>query len=89
MPSIVTRHPSASAPNNEVASNVGDVMPTAPMSGCAEDPNGGPTCSLDSIAAGGSASYTIEVTVGDNTFGTITNSVSVSSETLDREWDND
>jgi LPXTG-site transpeptidase (sortase) family protein len=52
-------------------------------SGCAEDPNGVPTCSLGDIAASGSASYTIMVNVDPSTSGAITNTVSVSSSTTD------
>jgi uncharacterized repeat protein (TIGR01451 family) len=50
-------------------------------SGCAEDPNGVPTCNLGTITAGGSKQYT--VTVKTSTTGTITNNVSVSSSTTD------
>jgi uncharacterized repeat protein (TIGR01451 family) len=49
--------------------------------GCAEDPNGVPTCSLGSIATGGSAFYTVEVTTSSD--GTITNSVTASASTAD------
>jgi hypothetical protein len=54
-------------------------------SGCAEDPAGVPTCSLGVIAAGGSASYIVTVTVDsdvpDGT--TLTNSVTVVADTTD------
>ncbi|MFC3195683.1 COG1361 S-layer family protein [Marinicella sediminis] len=50
--------------------------------GCAEDPNGNPTCSLGTITAGSSASYTLQVTV-DATTGTITNNASVTSDATD------
>jgi hypothetical protein len=51
--------------------------------GCGEDPNGVPTCSLGTIPAGGQAQYTIIVTVNGGASGTITNSASVSSSTVD------
>ena len=51
--------------------------------GCAEDPNGVPACSLGTIAAGGSAQYTINVTVDAGTTGTITNNASVTAATPD------
>ena len=38
-------------------------------SGCAEDPAGVPTCTLGTIAAGGSASYTVMVTVDSGPSG--------------------
>jgi uncharacterized repeat protein (TIGR01451 family) len=52
-------------------------------SGCAEDPIGVPTCSLGNIAPGGSAQFTVTVTVDVGTSGTITNSASVASDTAD------
>lgn len=56
-------------------------------SGCAEDPSGVPTCSLGTIAAGGSAQYTIEVTAPDGV-GDIDNTVSVTSDTADPDSSN-
>jgi len=50
-------------------------------SGCAEDPNGVPACSLGTIASGGFKQYTISVFVDSNTIGTIQNSASVASST--------
>ena len=50
--------------------------------GCAEDPNGVPTCTLGTIAAGGMASYTVNVTA-PNASGQISNSVSVTSGVTD------
>lgn len=52
-------------------------------SGCTEDPTGVPTCSLGDIAASGSASYAVTVSVDAGTTGTITNSASVTSDTND------
>ncbi len=57
--------------------------------GCAEDAGGVPTCTLGDIPAGGSASYTIEVTVDAAALGTITNEATVSSATDDPEPGND
>jgi uncharacterized repeat protein (TIGR01451 family) len=57
--------------------------------GCAEDPNGVPTCTLGNIPAGGSALYTISVTVDLATVGVIANSASVSSGTSDPNPGND
>ena len=51
--------------------------------GCAEDPNGVPTCSLGDIPAGGSAQYTITVTVDPTTSGIITNQADVTSDSAD------
>jgi uncharacterized repeat protein (TIGR01451 family) len=51
--------------------------------GCAEDPGGLPTCSLGTIPAGGSAMFTIEVTVDPGTVGVITNQASVTSDAGD------
>ncbi|MEM8932726.1 MAG: DUF11 domain-containing protein, partial [Acidobacteriota bacterium] len=57
-------------------------------SGCVEDPSADPTCTLGAIAAGGMASYTINVTA-PNAAGQITNSVTVSSGTTDGNSAND
>jgi uncharacterized repeat protein (TIGR01451 family) len=51
--------------------------------GCAEDPNGVPTCSLGTIIAGSSDQYAVTVTVDSGTTGTLTNNVSVSSDAND------
>lgn len=50
--------------------------------GCAEDPSGYQSCNLGSIAPGGMASYSISFDLG-SIDGSITNSVSVSSDTSD------
>jgi len=73
---------------------VTDSMPTGvtfvSSSGCAEDPTGLPTCSLGSIAAGGSATYTLTVSVDSYTLGTITNDATVVSVWFDPDTsDND
>ncbi|MEM7207536.1 MAG: chitobiase/beta-hexosaminidase C-terminal domain-containing protein [Pseudomonadota bacterium] len=52
-------------------------------SNCINDPTGVPTCELGDITSGGSASYTIEVTVDASTSGVITNTASVSADTTD------
>jgi len=50
-------------------------------SGCDEDPNGVPTCTLGTIPNGAFAQYTISVSVDTNTLGVITNSAFVASST--------
>ncbi|GAB4185553.1 MAG: hypothetical protein Tsb002_09400 [Wenzhouxiangellaceae bacterium] len=66
---------------------VNDVLPTGvtfvSTTGCANDPSGVPNCNLGTIAAAGSAQYTINVTVNAATAGTITNNATVSSTTTD------
>lgn len=57
-------------------------------SGCLEDPNGVPTCSIGDIAAGTSAQFTISVSIDIGTSGTITNVASVTSETVDPDASN-
>ncbi|MGH1491853.1 MAG: Ig-like domain-containing protein, partial [Acidimicrobiales bacterium] len=52
-------------------------------SGCTQDPSGLPTCSLGDIGAGSAASYVIEVTVDQGTAGSITNTVTVTSDSVD------
>ncbi len=83
--------------NNAGPSSATDVVVTdtlpagvtfASTSGCAEDPAGVPTCSLGTIAAGGSASYTITVTADAATSGVVTNTASVTSNTPDPDTSN-
>ena len=52
-------------------------------SGCAEDPNGAPTCSLGTLAVGQTAMYTITVLVDSSFAGNLTQTATVSSDTLD------
>ncbi len=79
-------------PSDAAGVVVTDTLPAgvtlASTSGCAEDPAGAPTCSLGGIPAGGSASYTIEVTVDTGTSGTITNTAEVTADTPDPDTSN-
>ncbi len=52
-------------------------------SGCAEDPAGNGTCSLGTLAVGGSAQYTISVTVNAGTTGTLSHMATVSTSAND------
>jgi hypothetical protein len=56
--------------------------------GCANDPNGVPTCNLGDIPSGGSAQFTIEVLVDAGTAGTILNQAAVTSDTIDPNTSN-
>jgi uncharacterized repeat protein (TIGR01451 family) len=80
-------------PSSALSVTVNDTLPAeatfVATSGCAEDPDGYPDCSLGTIAAGDSAQYTITTGIAFNTSGTITNSASVSSATADPNAAND
>jgi uncharacterized repeat protein (TIGR01451 family) len=52
-------------------------------SGCAEDPAGAPTCTLGSIPAGGSAVYTIEVSIDMPPPSSVSNTATVSGDQTD------
>ncbi|MCP3960074.1 MAG: DUF11 domain-containing protein, partial [bacterium] len=56
--------------------------------GCTEDPNGVPTCSLGTVAAGDSAAYTITVAADTDAGGLVTNNASVASDTPDPSEEN-
>ncbi len=58
-------------------------------SGCVGDPDGVPSCGLGPIAAGRSRTYLIEVSVDRSTKGTITNHVTVASDTPDSDPSDD
>ncbi len=82
-------------PNDAQNVRVTDTLPAGvtliSTTGCAEDPSGVGICSLGNIANGGSAQYTVAVTV-DSTLvdGTVlVNNASVTSDTNDPEPDND
>lgn len=51
--------------------------------GCAEDPNGVPTCTLGTLVAGAQAQITVLVNIDPTTNGTITNTASVATSTTD------
>jgi uncharacterized repeat protein (TIGR01451 family) len=74
-----------SGPSNAAGVVVTDTLPigvtAAVTSGCAEDPNGVPACTLGSIDGGTDRQYTIATSLGPGMRGTITNSAVVSSST--------
>ena len=76
----VTNCDSSAASNVEVTDTLPAGVTFDTTFGCAEDPNGLPTCTLGFINAGASDGYGIRVTVDADTFGTITNQASVSSD---------
>ena len=73
---------------------VTDTLPAGPTFvatlGCVNDPTGVPSCDLGTIPAGGSAQYTIAVSIpGTGMPGTLTNQASVSSDATDPNGGND
>ena len=80
-------------PSDATSVVVTDTLPAGvtfvSTSGCTEDPNGVPTCSLGTLLAGGSASYTVVVDIDSDTLGTLTNSASVASAATDPVTAND
>ena len=58
-------------------------------SGCAEDPNGAPTCTLPDIASGESAQYTISADIAPGATGSLTSDASVATSTRDTDSGND
>ena len=79
-------------PSDAVGVSVLDTLPAGvtllSTAGCAEDPAGVPTCTLGTIAAGGMASYTINVT-SPAAVGTVSNTATVSATTTDNNPAND
>lgn len=82
---IYTLEVTNAGPSDALDVVVTDTLPAGvtfvSTTGCAEDPSGEPDCTLGTIAAGGSAQYTLEVTVDASTSGQITNTASVASST--------
>lgn len=64
-------------------------MTLSSTSGCAEDPNGYPTCTLGSIAAGGSGMFTLDADIDPGVSGTLTTSGDVAGDQTDPDPDND
>lgn len=66
---------------------VSDTLPAGvtlvSTAGCAQDPNGVPSCDLGSIAAGNTASFDISVEVGTGAGDQISNTAGVSADTPD------
>jgi len=81
-----------SGPSDAVNVVVTDTLPVGvtfeSTSGCNEDPDGLPTCTLGGLAVGASTSYLITVSVDAETVGTITNTATVSADTPDGDTGN-
>lgn len=81
-PLVYTMTVTNAGPSSATAVAVTDTLPAGvtlvSTSGCAEDPNAVPLCTLGSIAAGGSAQYTITVTIDPSPPPTITNTASAA-----------
>jgi uncharacterized repeat protein (TIGR01451 family) len=73
----------ADAVSVKVTEDLPSMLTFVSTSGCAGDPNGVPTCSLGNIESGGSASYTVTVTVDSDATGTLVNAVEVTADTPD------
>ena len=69
----VTNDGPADATNDKSLDTLPAGVTFVSTSGCAEDPNGVPTCTLGDIAAGASKLYTITISVDPNASGTLTN----------------
>jgi|GEM_PF-1063801 len=57
-------------------------------SGCAEDPNGVPTCSLGTLTAGSRVNFSVNVTVDLGTTADLTNTISVAGDQFDPDTSN-
>lgn len=66
-----------------VQDTLGSGVSLLSTSGCSEDPMAVPNCTLGTVAAGGSAQYTITVAVDPGANGPINNSATVSSPTTE------
>ena len=84
---VYTIEVSNAGPSDAAGVVVTDTLPAGVVldstAGCSEDPNGVPTCTLGTIAAGGVAQYTITVNVDVGASGTLTNNADVSATTFD------
>lgn len=79
----VTNNGPSVAQNVVVTDNLPAEVTFVSSSGCAEDPNGVPTCSLGNMNVNQTVSYQVVVNVNNNASGTITNTASVTATTPD------
>jgi len=83
---------SNAGPSDAIGVVATDILPIGTSlvstSGCAEDPSGVPGCSLGTIAASGSAMYSITVAVDPGATGPLMNTVFVTSATPDPDTGN-
>jgi uncharacterized repeat protein (TIGR01451 family) len=84
---------SNAGPSDATAVTVADTLPAGvtlvSTAGCAQDPAGVPTCTLGTVAAGGMAAYTVNVTVDAATpAGVISNMAVVDSAAFDPDTSN-
>ena len=74
-------------PSDATAVSIADTLPAGvtfvSTAGCAEDPNGVPTCTVGTVPASGNAMVTVTVDIDSDTAGAIVNSATVSSATTD------
>jgi uncharacterized repeat protein (TIGR01451 family) len=76
------------AENVVVADSLPAQLTFVSTSGCDNDPSGVPTCSLGTIAAGASRTYTIQATVNSGVTGVVPNTARVSTDTPESNYNN-
>lgn len=79
----VTNAGPASAENVRVTATLPTDVTMVSTTGCTEDPAGGPTCTLESIASGASKQVTIVASVSPAAIGDLTATATVMSDTGD------
>ena len=72
-----------------VTDNLPNGLTLVSTSGCAEDPNGAPTCTLGTIASGNNASFVLTASVDGGASGVLSNTASVSAAVADNNSGND
>ncbi len=89
---VYTIQVSNDGPSDAVGVTVEDTLPAGmtlvSTSGCANDPNGVPSCNLGDLAVGASVSYSVTVEVDAGVSGTLTNTAVVSATTPDPDGGN-
>ena len=86
----VTNHGPLQAQGVAVTENLPDGVTFGSTAGCAEDPNGVPTCSLGDIEVSAYKTFTVVLTVDSSTItNPITNEVVVSADSTDIHPSND
>jgi uncharacterized repeat protein (TIGR01451 family) len=86
---VITNNGPSHAQNLVVTDSLPDGVTLLQSDGCEEDPDGAPTCSLGTLQAGQSVSYTLQVAVDSALSGPLSNSATVTSDTAEAQPDDE
>ncbi len=86
---VITNNGPSHAQNVLVTDSLPEGVSLLRSDGCSEDPAGAPDCSLGTVEAGQTVSYTLQVAVDSAWSGSLSNSAIVSSDTTEAHPDDE